>query len=1032
LGLLLRLNSRLKFLGKKGLSMASGSLPRFLVSSLICVTGFSGIGITSALAAVQDRLTTPVANTSYVAIPNTIHPRAKLGTDLGPAPSSTPLPGMSIRFNMTDAQAAALDQLLADQQNPSSPRFHQWLTPTQYAAQFGMSSNDLGTVSAWLSSQGFKVTGVANGGTFITFDGTVAQAQTAFLTSIHNISINGETHFANVTNVSVPRAFAGAVASITGLHNFRLEPRARTSIVKPDFTSSISGDHYIAPGDIYTIYNVNPLLSAGINGSGLGTGANCHSVAFPAGSTAPPCGDIAVTGQVDIYTADVSAFRSASGLSTSNLPTTVYAGANPGYPVCNSCTTGANQGDLEESSIDVEWSGAMAPSATIDFVTGVDVLANSVTYAIDSDVAPIVTTSYGLCEAGWGSAELLDYNSLFKQANAQGQTVLAAAADEGATDCDAGPSAIEGLAVDFPGSSPYVTSTGGTQFNDGTATGATTYWSSTNGTTGGSATSYIPESPWNDEPGFDSFGGGGGGASAFFTKPAWQIGTGVPADSARDVPDIALDASDAHDPLIYCVNVALGDSCTTGYRLANNDLNVAGGTSFDSQIFGGLLALIEQNNGLKGLGNINPMIYALANDAAFYTPGQNTSTLSSVVFNDVNSGNNDMPCTAGSPNCLNGGQVGYSAGNGYDLTSGWGSPNVYNLAKAWGTIPALGIGSLGTNISATTLTTTPACTTTVSGGPCSVTATEGATITLTATVSGTSTITPTGTVQFLANNVALGSAVAVTASSSNTATATYSWVTACSALGQQVVSASYSGDVNYQGSIGPLLTVSGGATTSNGSTQTSPVEVQITGSTCPTYTVSTTTPSVTVASGGTIPGVTITVTPSNGFTGTVTFSATATNTSGYAPTLTFSPASVTISSTAAQSTTLSLSGITANLRIPNAPGQVDSPIRMAQHNLGRGPWYEAGSGVTILSLLLLVLPPRRRLSSLLVMALAVALIGGATGCGSSQTGPPTTTTTTTTGTSVYIGTYVVTVSAAYTSSSNQVTQQVTTVTYAIN
>jgi subtilase family serine protease len=984
--------------------MASNSLPRLFVASLLCLGTLAGLGQPSAQAQVHNRISGAVAGSSLVAIAHSIHPKAKLGSDLGPTAGDKELRGMTIRFNMTDAQTAALDQLLNDQQNPASPRYHQWLTPAQYGAQFGMSSADLAKVSGWLAGQGFTVTGVANGGTFISFDGTVAQVESAFGTSIHNLSVDGETHFANVTDISVPSAFAGVVSAVNGLHDFRLKPRIRASlvdpVVDPHFTSSITGNHYTAPGDIYTIYNMNPLLAT-YTGAGI---------------------TIAVTGQVDIYTADISAFRSASGLSTSNLPTTVHAfGTDPGYPTCSSdtCTRGPGQGDLTESSIDLEWSGAMAPAATVVFVNSSCALpgggcgGDAMTYAIDNNSAPIVTTSYGLCEAGWGTTDLISSNALFKQANVQGQTIIAASADQGATDCDAGPTATEGLAVDFPASSPYVTGLGGTQFNEGNATGATSYWSSTNGTVGqGSAISYIPEQPWNDES-LGSYGGGGGGASNFFTKPTWQVGTGVPSDGARDVPDISLNASNAHDSLLLCVNVATGVSCGSGFRQSttSSTLDVEGGTSYDSQIFGGMLALIEQKIGSR-VGNANLTLYALANNTVYYTPGMNFLTLPTVVFNDVTSGNNSMLCAAGSANC-SGGTEGYTAGNGYDLASGWGSVNLTNLANAWNLVKPLGVGSLGANISVTTLTASAS----------SVAA--GGTVTLTASVTG-SAGTPTGSVQFFANHVALGSAVALSANG----VATYSWVTSCSALGLQVLSASYSGDANYQGSIGPVLTAGGGNETSNGSTQTAPLEVQVSSSTCADFSISTTTPTVTVAAGGTIPSVTISVAPVNNFSGTVTFSAVSTSTSGYGPTFTFSPTSVNLTSSASASTTLTLSGITASLQLPGVPGHADPGTMMATAKSHRMPWHAAGSGIAIASLLLLMVPGRRRLSGLLLVLLSVGLIGGTIGCSSSQSAPPTTTTTTST--NPYVGTYTVTVTGSYTGTNNQVTQHAVVVTYNIN
>jgi subtilase family serine protease len=966
--------------------MRGTSLPRLLLVSIVYVAGLAGIGTPAALAAVQDRITSAVSNESHTQIADSVHPRVKVATDLGPTSGDTKLQGISIRFSMTAEQEAALDQLLADQQNPGSPRYHQWLTPAQFAAQFGLSSADIAKVTTWLTSQGFTVTGVANGGQFVTFDGTVAQAQAAFATSIHNVSYQGETHYANVTNASVPTAFASVVGTITGLHNFRLKPRVHTSVVSPRYTSSVSEDHYLAPGDIYTIYDMNPLLTT-YNGAGM---------------------TIAVTGQVDISTADVSSFRSASGLSTTNLPTTVHEGTDPGGPLtCNNCSP--SDSDLAESSIDVEWSGAMAPSATILFVNGQDVFNNAMTQAIDQNLAPIITTSYGNCEASWGVSFLNSFNQLFKQANAQGQTILAASADVGAADCDAGTSATEGLAVDFPASSPYVTGMGGTMFNEGTATGTTSYWNANSSSTvanGGSATGYIPETAWNEDAAGYSFSAGGGGVSAFFTKPAWQVETGpsggmtttVPADASRDVPDLALDAAASHDGYLYCA----GGTCTSGFRNSSSNLTVAGGTSFDSQIFGGMLALIEQKIGTR-IGNANPTIYALGNKVAYY------NATSTSVFHDITTGNNSDPCTAGTPNCPNGGTIGYNAGPGYDLATGWGSVDLNNLASDWNLVTPISVGVVGSAVSATSLTAS------------STSVAPGANVTLTATVTG-GVGTPTGTVQFLVNNTALGSPVTL-----SNGTATYTYVTSCSNLGQQNMSVAYSGDGNYAGSKGPALTAAGSTQMSNGSYPTNPLIVSVTSGSCPDFTVTASPTTVTAPAGGTIPTVTVTVAPVNGFTGTVVFSATATETTAYVPGFTFSPASVTISSSASATSTMTMTGITANLRMPKMPGRVEPGTMFAEKKSSRAPWYLDGSGVTVASLLLLALPRKRRLGGLLMVLLAAALIGGASGCSSSQSSPSTTT-----NTNVYAGTYSVNVTATYTSSTSQTTAHSTTVTFVVN
>jgi subtilase family serine protease len=450
---------------------------------------------------------------------------------------------------MTSAQQADLGQLLAAQLNPSSPSYHQWLTPEQFGARFGLSSSDISKVSAWLTSQGFTVTGTARSSTFIQFSGTVAQAQSAFQTSIHSLLLNGEQHISNVTDPALPATIASVVTSITGLNDFKLKPHSRARNVsgidptKPLYTQTTSTgtNHFISPADFYTIYNENPLLTAStpINGSGI---------------------TIAVMGNTDLTTnnvlpdTNVAQFRSAAGLPAINLK---LQAADP----VGTTDPGISAGDIDEAHLDIEWSGAAAPAATILYVysSSGNIFGNSLTYAIDNKVAPIITISYGECESGWGTALLSTYNTLLAQANAEGQTVMSSSGDAGATDCDSTGLATEGLNVDFPSSSPYVTSTGGTMFS-GDVSAPTTYWNSANGTTGGSVLSYIPEQPWNEttataglgDSSGNGGGAGGGGASAFFSKPAWQQGTGVPSDSSRDLPDIALNAAAIHDGYLVC------------------------------------------------------------------------------------------------------------------------------------------------------------------------------------------------------------------------------------------------------------------------------------------------------------------------------------------------------------------------------------------------------------------------------------------------------------------------------------------------
>jgi hypothetical protein len=862
-------------------------------------------------AAVQNRISS-VNGTAQVPLAHSIPARALAGTDLGPVAASRKLDSLMLTFNMTDAQQAALTQLLVNQQNPNSSLYHQWLTPEQYGAQFGLSAADLAQVSTWLTSQGFTITGTARGSNFITFSGTAGQVQQAFGTSIHSMLIDGEQHISNVTDPVLPAGIAGVVTSLSGLNDLRLKSRARPRVVQlpaadttgvhPNFTSSITGTHYIAPGDFYTIYNETPLISSSITGQGV---------------------SIAVVGQTDITLTDVTAFRTASGLCTTvnsstcpnPLPTVKLYGTDPG--------TSTN--DLPEAMLDVEWAGAAAPNANIIYVNSTNVLFTSLVQAINNNLAPIISISYGDCEfnlAGY----LTQFNQLFQQANVQGQTVVGPSGDSGATDCDTGYPAVDGLAVDFPGSSPFVTSAGGSMFNEGSGT----YWntnSSSSVSNAGSAISYIPETVWNESSATAGLGAGGGGFSLYFTKPYWQVSS-TPNDFSRDVPDISLNAASNHDGTLYCVS----NSCVNGTFRASDgqSLSVVGGTSVAAPTFAGILAMVEQKTGQK-IGNAGPKLYALGN-----------STFKSNVFNDIIGGNNNSACTTGTVNCPTGGSIGYTAAAGYDLATGWGSVNAFNLATYWSQVTPISAGTtIGQNLSVTTLTTTSAA--------CgSTTNTLALTIKVAAATANSST--PTGTVQLLVDNVANGLPVALVSGS-----ATVNFSTAGLTSGGHNITAIYSGDGTYSMSKGYIKS-------------------DVVSSTTPDFAFTPCTAPVSVASGGTASGIAFTVAPVNGFTGTVTFTAASDNPNA-AISYAFTPTTVTTSGT----TNLVLYAFVTQSK--TTTGQIK--MQVAKHEPVRAPWYVAGSGASLACVFLLVLPRRRRWGALLMVVLSVAMLGAA-GCGSSS------------------------------------------------
>ena len=881
------------------MSIRSRLLPRFLVPAFAVL---GSLATFAHAASPQNRLSAAISDTSRSSVRETIPRRVRLAADLGEADSNQRLSAVSLHFNLTDAQQADLTQLLADQQNPASPHYHQWLTPQQYGARFGLSSADMAKVTAWLTSKGLTISEVAPSQNYVVVSGTVGQIASAFRTNIHSFSENGEHHISNLSDPQLPAAVANLVTGITGLNDFAPRPHA---IVKPHFTSSTSGVHFIAPGDFYAIYDVNPLLNNNINGQGM---------------------SIAIVGQTDISLPDVAAFRTASGLPA-NPPTIMQA---TGYAAGT-----RSSGDVDEAHLDVEWAGAVAPNATITFVTvGVGTsstvtVVDALRYAISKNF-PIISMSYGGCETmNWSQDSMNVVNQQLQQANAQGITFISASGDSGATDCDAAPPADYGLTVDFPGSSPFATSAGGTMFNEGAATGATPYWNSNSDPTkanAGSALGYIPEAAWN-ESASTNLSSGGGGASAFFSKPTWQVGPGVPADSARDVPDISLNAAANHDGYLFCSQ----GFCTNGFRNASGNLNVVGGTSAVAPALAGIFALLEQQLGGGRLGNINPMIYGAANSQYYGN-----------IFHDTTSGNNSSPCQLGTTNCPSGGSIGYNATTGYDQATGWGSLDVANLASKWSIITPTGGstgGGTGTAISNTNISVTSA--------TCSITGALTISIAV-ANGSGSATLAaPTGTVQIFVDGVAAGANSTVTLSNG---TATYQ-VSAQAKTGGHTITALYSGDGNYASSKGTLNT-------------------DFVSSSSADFALTPCTTSTSVNSGAAASGITFTVTPANGFSGPVTF--TVNSTSSIAASFAFSSSSVTVSSGTPATTSLAITAsqsTAANLRDGGPASR----------------WYTAGSGAALAGILLLTLPRRRRWAPLVALLLSIGVVS-VSGCGGSSSG----------------------------------------------
>jgi subtilase family serine protease len=741
-----------------------------VAAALATLVGFSsmvpsslmaqGVSVQGTTKPVTSRLTQPIDEKNLVTLAHTVHPLARASNDRGVAPDSLQLDRIQVVLKRSDAQEAALKQLVGDMHDPKSASYHHWLTPQQFGAQFGPSDADLATLETWLQGHGFGQIKVHPGKQTLEMTGSAAQFRNAFHAEIHKYTVNGAMHYANATNPQIPAALAPVFGGFASLNNFEVKSHSRmmgkaayntaTGRAKADWTVSANyGESYVlSPGDFAVQYDLNPLYNSGTDGTGQ---------------------TIAIVNESNINVGLVNSFRSLFGLPY-NPPNVIIDGNDPGIDGNNN--PDQPNGASGEAYLDVEWSGAVAPKATIDLVIAGDTALSSglilaMDHAVYSNVAPVISLSFGNCEASLGSTNVF-LNSLWEQAAAQGITVVVSTGDNGSAGCDnpdAQDYAVDGKNISGFASTPYDVAVGGTDFyysayNQGeTALDAqlASYWDTTlsNNAPLVSIKGVIPEQPWNNSQyGLDflhstsadtTISAGSGGASAYglpsaagstnygpYPKPAWQMGSGVPADQARDIPDVSLFASSGSNATFYPICFEDGD-CQPVSAGGTVQIYGVGGTSASAPSFAGMMALVNQRYGRQGQADF--VLYPLA--AQF-----------PAVFHDVVNGTNSVPCAAGSPDCIavadavtdpDGtveGQIGdgstalYNATPGYDLATGLGTIDANALVSNWGSVAFAG----------TTTTLTPSATT----------FTHGTSITLSGSVTGSGT--PTGSVALMTDS----------------------------------------------------------------------------------------------------------------------------------------------------------------------------------------------------------------------------------------------------------------------------------------
>jgi subtilase family serine protease len=698
----------------------------------------------------QPRITAAIDETKLFRVPNNVIKAFNAANDRGVVADDFPLEHLQLLLQSSAGQDQTLEALIDDLHNPRSLQFHQFLSVKEFGVRFGVADSDLMIVERWLTGRGFQVNFVHPSGMIIDFSGTAGLVKAAFHTEIHRLDMNGVAHIANASDPSIPAALQPVVAGVISLTDFRGHAKHKA---RPKFTNNngCSGPCYlVTPGDLATIYNFNPLFEGQTPITGKGQ-------------------TVAVVEDSNLYdNNDWTDFRNAFGLSKYKYgslkivhpaPARGTACADPGHPVVT-LPDGTQLFDDDEATIDAEWASAAAPDAKILVATcqatqTTDGVHLAIENLVNSDnPPPIISISYGACEASMPETLRKAFKVLYRQAVAEGISIFVASGDTGPESCVEDlnfpytASEATGLGVDGWVSTPYDVAVGGTDFGDTYANTNSTYWASSSVAPWGSAKSYIPEIPWNDtcastltaayygfaltygSSGFCNsqtaekltkkqilqpiIGTNGGpstcatgdpslGTCKGYPKPKWQRGViGIPADGVRDVPDVSMFASDGtvwHQSFALCYS----DPRTYGTACKGNPGKWAGpgngGTSFSAPIVAGIQALINQKMNGTRQGNPNYVYYQLAareyeaNGFSACSSTKGNMVLPSCVFYDVTVGDNDMDC-ANPVNCYRpSGAVGVESISNGSYQPTYTANTGYDFVTGIGTINAANLVS---------------------------------------------------------------------------------------------------------------------------------------------------------------------------------------------------------------------------------------------------------------------------------------------------------------------------------------------------
>ncbi|HUZ20615.1 MAG TPA: protease pro-enzyme activation domain-containing protein [Acidimicrobiales bacterium] len=564
-----------------------------------------------------------------------------------PAPSTT----LELDVVLRPRRSAELAALVSAVSTPGSSRYHHYLRRGEFARRFGASAAAVRAVERRLRAVGLTPTGVSADRLAVHVTADAAQVARAFATPLLRYRLgSGADVFANVEAPRLPAAIARDVVGVLGLDSLSsLAPVGLDHLVaRPAVRAAGTAPRLVAhAGPTPTASCTQSVQSAQAGytadqiAGAYGLDGLYSTGDLGAGTT------VAVIEFAGYVSSDIASYASCYGGSIASNVTAVPVDNGPGNYDAPSAV---------EAELDIEDVLGLAPAARILVYeapnNGGDP-SGSAAYdayaaAVNADLAQVISTSWGGCEAQTGQNAATAESALFEQAALQGQSVVAASGDSGSEDCynPLSSSGSKRLAVDDPASQPYVTGVGGTTLAIG-STPQDTVWNTQSGTQA------------LGEP-----GAGGGGVSSLWPMPTYQSsapaslnvvnsysttgGCGA-AGGCREVPDVSADAGAPY--AIYC---------TEGqFQCAPGGWTSLGGTSAAAPTFAAILALADASAACAAAGPVgfaNPALYAIADGNGYAS-----------AFNDVTQGNNDLTGT-------NGGQ--YEAGPGYDLASGLGTPIV--------------------------------------------------------------------------------------------------------------------------------------------------------------------------------------------------------------------------------------------------------------------------------------------------------------------------------------------------------------------